>query len=110
MRSRNAAGEFADEPGTVLCRSRAQRYARALRIAMSAHNYRIGYMSKIAARMGYSQVHVSRVLAAVRSPTDAFLGRACSVLGCDRRILDVLAGERHDDSPVVQFLLGRFIE
>lgn len=110
MRHRNEVGEYSEEPGTVLCRKRARRYAHALRIAMAVHNHRGGCMEEIARRIGYSRQHVSLVLASKRSPTERFLECACEALGCDREILDVLAGEQADDSPVVQFLIGRLVE
>lgn len=108
MRQRDKLGEYAEEQGTVLCRAQAERYARAIRVAMAVQPPRRAQLAELARKMGFSRVHVSRVLAVQRSPTEQFLNRACAALGCDRRMLDTLAGMTGDESPLVWFLTRRY--
>lgn len=99
-------GEFAEAPGTVADHHQAERYARALKIMLVASPRQDG-IPGLAKRMGYSREWVWRVLAVRRAPTETFLDRACEALGCEREMLDVLAGVQEDEHPLVQFLNRR---
>lgn len=105
--ARNTGGEYSESPGTVTDHRRAEQYARALQIVLVASPYR-GGLAALAKRMGYSREYVSRVVSVRCNPTEAFLERACVALGCEREMLDTLAGMHDDDHPLVQFLTRRF--
>lgn len=86
--------------------AKAERYARALRIAMAVRHPRRGEMDTLARRCGYSRVHLSQVMRGARIPTERFLTQACSALGVSRELLEVLAGEGCTGDPLTDFLRG----
>ena len=86
--------------------TQAEGYARALRIALAVRPPARGGVAAFARRVGYSRVHVSKVIAARREPSERFLAQACAALGCSREMLDLLAGDGATGDPLADWLRG----